>query len=91
MEPMTMLAIAAAAAGGWGAAKSGKENRKASERQTQMSSKEQKRATLADLLSRAMDRRYNASKDARLTQSDLAQKRQEALMQMVAGFRDAYK
>lgn len=88
---MALMAIAAAAAGGIGSAYAGKENRKASEKQSQMSAKEQKRSTLADYLNRIMDRKYAAQKDSRITQSDLAQQRQKSLNEMTAGVRDSYK
>jgi len=91
MEPLTLMAIAAAAAGGYGAYKSGQEGRKASEAQTKTSAKEQKRQTLADLLDKALQRRYTANKDARLTQAGLSEQKQKALMEMVAGFRDSFR
>lgn len=79
----------AEAARGVGNVISAKKQAKTSKKTAKIAAKEDRRRTKADFLSKALQRRYDAKKDLRMTQSDLAQERRRALAEMASGFREA--
>ena len=90
VEPLSATITAAGSAlQGAGSYFGAKAQADATKKAAKLSSKEQKRKTLADLLNQAFSRSQDTSKDLRRSQNDLSGARAKALQEMAAGIRQS--